>query len=59
MRSFPETYNDPLWCILFGCRKCGYIVNGREYSKGFTVTSPPLNEIAFKKSTRHHIIVLQ
>ena len=33
MDSFPETYIDPLWRILFGCKKCGYKVNGREYSK--------------------------
>ena len=34
MGSFPETYIDPLWRILFGCRKSGYMVNGREYSEG-------------------------
>ena len=33
MGSFPQTYNDSLRRILFGCRKCGYMVNGREYSK--------------------------
>ena len=34
MGSFPETYHDLLWRILFGCRKCGYMVNGREHSEG-------------------------